>query len=159
MMMRKILWMVLVVLLIFTSLLSYTYVQAIQPLKKLEKEATSIALRETGIVTVDGFEAFNGLDTIWVVKGKNNKGESLIVWISEKDKKITIKRENEGLSSKAAIKKVKELSKPKKILDVRLGMEKGIPLWEIYYLSDDDLINYYHIDFETGEWIKKIENL
>jgi uncharacterized protein YpmB len=159
MMMKKFLWMIVVVLLICSSLLSYSYVQAIQPLKELEREATNIALRETGIVEVDGFESFNGLETIWVVKGKNQKGESLIVWISESDKKITIKRADEGLSSKAAIAKVKQLSNPKEVLDVRLGMEKGIPLWEIYYLSDDDLINYYHIDFETGEWIKKIENL
>jgi uncharacterized protein YpmB len=38
-------------------------------------------------------------------------------------------------------------------------MEKNRPLWEIYYRSEGDLINYYYVDFETGKWWKKIENL
>ena len=38
-------------------------------------------------------------------------------------------------------------------------MENDIPLWEIYYRSENNLINYYYVHFLTGEWLKKIENL
>jgi uncharacterized protein YpmB len=130
-----------------------------KPLKSSEDKAIKIALEETDIMSIDGFEEYHGLENVLVVKGKNKSGESLIAWISENKEDITVKKETDGINAKDAIKKVEQLSEPTKILDVRLGMEKGIPLWEIYYLSDSNLINYYHLDFETGEWLKKIENL
>jgi uncharacterized protein YpmB len=158
-MMRKFIWIFLILFLIISSLLSYTYIQAMKPLKVSEKMAMKIALEETNLVSIDDFEEYHGLESVFVVKGKNNKGESLIAWIPEDKEELTVRKEKDGITEKDAIKKVEQLGKPSKIMDVRLGMEKGIPLWEIYYLSDSNLINYYHVDFETGEWLKKIENL
>jgi uncharacterized protein YpmB len=158
-MMKKIIWLIIVLFLIISTLLTYTYVQAIKPLENAEKKAVKIALKETELVSVNDFEQYNGLESVWIVKGKNKKGDSLIVWIPEDRNEITVREESDGIKAKDAIKKVEHLSEPKKIIDVRLGMEKGVPLWEIYYLSDSDLINYYHLDFETGDWLKKIENL
>jgi uncharacterized protein YpmB len=130
-----------------------------KPLNDSEELAVKIALKETDLVSIDNFEEYHGLESVMVVKGKNKKGESFIVWIPEDKEEVMVKREADGITKKDAIKKVEQLSDPTKIMDVRLGMEKGIPLWEIYYLSDSNLINYYHVDFETGEWLKKIENL
>lgn len=158
-MMRKFLWIFLVLFLLISLLLSYTYIQAMKPLKRSEEKAIKIALEETDLVSIDDFEEYHGLENVLVVKGKNNRGESLIAWIPENMEEITVRKEADGIKAKDAIKKVEQLSEPSKIMDVRLGMEKGIPLWEIYYLSDSNLINYYHVDFETGEWLKKIENL
>jgi uncharacterized protein YpmB len=158
--MRKIIWIIIVFLLIITSLLTVSYIQAMKPLNLAKEEAERIALGSTDIVSVDAFEEYHGMETIWVVKGKNKEGVSLIVWIPESnDDELIVKKEADGIKAKDAVMKVKQLSEPKKIMDVRMGMEKGIPLWEIYYLSESNLINYYHIDFETGEWLKKIENL
>jgi uncharacterized protein YpmB len=70
-----------------------------------------------------------------------------------------MKKAKSGLSKDEAIQKLLQEQKPKKIISVRLGMEKNIPLWEIYYRSENNLINYYYVHFETGEWLKKIENL
>jgi uncharacterized protein YpmB len=158
-MMKKLLWVFLVLFLMILSLLSYTYIQAMQPLKSSEEKAIEIALEETDLVSIDDFEEYHGLESVLVVKGKNKSGESMIAWIPENVDEITVRKEADGIKAKDAIKKVEQLSEPSKIIDVRLGMEKGIPLWEIYYLSDSNLINYYHVDFETGEWLKKIENL
>lgn len=158
-MMRKFLWIFLAMFLFISSLLSYTYIQAMKPLKNSEDKAIKIVLEETDIISIEDFEEYHGLESVLVVKGKNKRGESLIAWIPENKEELAVIKEADGIKAKEAIKKVQQLSKPSKILDVRLGMEKGIPLWEIYYLSDSNLINYYHVDFETGEWLKKIENL
>jgi uncharacterized protein YpmB len=94
-----------------------------------------------------------------VIEGKNKKGEKIITWIPLKTKQVVVLKASSGLSKEQAIKKLEETKSPKKIISVRLGMEKMIPFWEIYYLSDNNLINYYYINFKTGEWLKKIENL
>ena len=45
------------------------------------------------------------------------------------------------------------------IISVKLGIENGVPLWEIHSRTKGDLLNYHAVVFETGEWLKKIENL
>ncbi|AIE60515.1 peptidase propeptide and ypeb domain protein [Bacillus methanolicus MGA3] len=135
------------------------YLNAVKPVKAAEEKAVKIAKEKTNLKSVRGFSLYNGLEPYDVIWGENSKGEKIIVWISEKDKKVTVKKEKDGISKQDAIKKLKEEKNPKKILDVRLGMLKNRPAWEIYYLSENDLINYYYVDFETGEWLTKIENL
>lgn len=158
-MMKKLLVGFVVLLLIFVGVLLNTYIQAIKPFNNAKQDAIEIAKAKTDIVVVDDFQLFHGIESVSILKGTNKKGEHIIVWIPKNSEDIMVKKEANGISEKNAIKKVKQLSNPKKIIDVRLGMEKGIPLWEIYYLSDSNLINYYHLDFESGEWLKKIENL
>lgn len=157
--MKRYIWLFLILFIIIIVFISNVYVQSVKPLNRAEQKAVKIALQETRMETVEDFELYHGLESVSIVKGKNKNGEKLIVWIPENGKNLVVKKEKNGVTEKEAINKVKQLSNPKKIVDVRLGMEKGIPLWEIYYLSESNLINYYYVDFETGEWLKKIENL
>lgn len=148
---------VLVILII--GILFKVYVTAVAPVKAAEIKAVNLAKDKTQLSEVDAFHLYNGLETVNVIEGKNKKGEKIIVWIPEKSKRVIMKKAKSGLSKEEAIQKLLQEQKPKKIISVRLGMEKNIPLWEIYYRSENNLINYYYVHFETGEWLKKIENL
>jgi len=135
------------------------YHTAVKSVNKAENKSISLAKNSSALSEVDDFHIYNGIDTVNVIEGKNKQGKKLIVWIPEKSKKVIVKKASSGLSKQQAVDKLLQEKKPKEIISVRLGMEKNIPLWEIYYRSDNNLINYYYIDFETGEWLKKIENL
>ncbi len=148
-----------VLILIMSGILVKVYVQAFEPVKAAEKKAVALAEKKVHFSHVQDFHIYNGIETVYVIEGKNKKGEKIIVWIPEKNKQVIVKKANSGLSKQQAIQKLEESKNPKKIVSVRLGMEKMIPFWEIYYLSDNNLINYYYIHFQTGEWLKKIENL
>lgn len=147
------------VLMIILGLFVNVYLNAVKPVKAAEEKAVTAARNETGIKQVNDFQLYNGLKSYYVIWGEDSKGEPVIVWVPEKEGDIIVKKENDGLSRQDAVSKLYDEKKPKKILDVRLGMLKNRPAWEIYYLSDNDLINYYYVDFETGEWLTKIENL
>ncbi|MDP4083850.1 MAG: DUF5590 domain-containing protein [Bacillota bacterium] len=135
------------------------YITAMAPIKSAEQNAISFAEKKAYIKKVTNYQLYHGLETVDVVEGTNKRGEKIIVWIPEKSKKVIVKRANSGLSKAEAIQKVVSLKHPEKIVAVRLGMEKNTPLWEIYYLSNHNLINYYYISFESGEWLRNIENL
>jgi len=110
---------------------------------------------------VTDFTLYNGTNSYYIVKGTNQSGEKLIAWIpeEEKERKIIVRNEEDGISKEAAIDKLYQSKEPDEVVSVKLGMENQIPLWEIYYRSNDKLINYYYIDFKTGEWLKDIQNL
>jgi uncharacterized protein YpmB len=154
-------WIIFLALfvLVILGLFIKVYFTSVEPVKAAEKKAVTLANEKVQISEVQDFHIYNGLEAVYVIEGKNKKGEKIIVWIPEKTKKVFVKRAKDGLSKEEAIQKLLQEKNPKKIISVRLGMEKDIPLWEIYYRSENNLINYYYVHFETGEWLKKIENL
>ncbi|MBT2701524.1 DUF5590 domain-containing protein [Bacillus sp. ISL-40] len=154
-------WIIFIVIFIVVifGLLIKVYFTSVEPVKSAEKKAVALANKEISIKEVEDFHIYNGIETVNVIEGKSNKGEKIIVWIPEKSKKVYVEKAKDGLSKEEAIQKLLQEKSPKKVISVRLGMEKNIPLWEIYYRSNNNLINYYYVHFDTGEWLKKIENL
>jgi uncharacterized protein YpmB len=135
------------------------YFSAVNPVKAAEKKAVKLANESIQINEVQDFHIYNGIETVNVIEGNSKSGEKIIVWIPEKSKQVFVRKAKDGLSKEEAVQKLLQEKSPKKIISVRLGMEKNIPLWEIYYRSQNNLINYYYVHFDTGEWLKKIENL
>lgn len=157
--MKKIIVIILIIIAVIIGLSSYIYLQSVEPLKKAEKEAIRIAKEETKLTEAEDFTLYNGQETYYIVKGKDENGTNIYVWIPEKEGRIIVRKQADGVSKQEAINKLKQEKNPQEIISVRLGMEKNTPLWEIYYRSKGDLINYYYVDFNTGKWLKNIENL
>ncbi|XJZ26017.1 DUF5590 domain-containing protein [Bacillota bacterium Lsc_1132] len=157
--MKKWILIFIVFVVVLLGVFAKVYFTAREPVKAAEKKAIAMAEKKVKLAEVNDFHLYHGLETVDVIEGKNSKGEKIIVWIPEKSQKVIVKNAKSGLSKADAIQKLMQEKNPKKIVSVRLGMEKNIPFWEIYYLSDNNLINYYYVHFQTGEWLKKIENL
>ncbi|WP_077914549.1 DUF5590 domain-containing protein [Listeria grandensis] len=126
--------------------------------------------KETALARIDGkvdlkeqkdFYLYNGANGVYyVLTGKNSKGKNIIAWVPKSKKgTVVVKYAADGISKEDAIAKVKQEKNPVKILNVTLGMDKGVPIWEVSYLDKANNLNYYDLDFETGEWYRAIENL
>lgn len=148
-----------IVLIILVSTVLFIYFNAVNPIQLSEEKAIKIAKAEAPITVVDDFYQYNGTESFYVVQGKNNKGASIIVWISEEDGKTIYKNASDGITRQQAVNKAMEEIGSNEIIYVKLGMENGIPLWEIHSRSNDNQLNYHSLSFQTGEWLKKIENL
>ncbi|KZE66212.1 hypothetical protein AWM68_07530 [Fictibacillus phosphorivorans] len=126
----------------------YSGVQA-KPAKK-EAEAVEIAKREKNLVSITNVDHFFKNETYYVVEGKNKNGTDMIVWVGE-DEEVTSEIAKKGLSEKQILDFVRTNYDAKEIVDSRLGMEDGIPLWEVVYYDDQDRYTYYYGYFETGK--------
>jgi uncharacterized protein YpmB len=157
--MKKILLFLVVFIVICVGVFIKVYVSAQAPLNAAEEKAISLAKEKVELKEVEDFHIYHGTETVSVLEGKNKKGENIIVWIPEKSKKVIVDKRKNGISKEDAVNRLLDEKNPEKIISVKLGMENNIPLWEIHYRSENNLINYYYVDFKTGEWLKKIENL
>ena len=45
------------------------------------------------------------------------------------------------------------------VLEARLGLLNGEPVWEVNYRMSNQRIGYYYISAKNGKWIKDIENI
>lgn len=158
---KKWLWISGFVILMVIGVSLFIYMKAMEPLNEAEEMATNIAKEEASIETVQNFSIYNGTQTYYIIQGKASNGKNMIVWIPEKEKnrKIVVKEAKKGVSQEEAKRIVEREKSPQEIKSVKLGMENNIPLWEIYYSSNEDSISYYYIDFDTGKMLKDIENL
>jgi uncharacterized protein YpmB len=147
------------VVIIIITISTIIYLNAIQPLKSAEEKAIEIAMAETPLTVVDEFNIYNGEETYYVLQGKNEDGTKLIVWVPEEKGKLMVKKASDGITKKQAIDTVSAEIATDSIITVKLGMEKGIPLWEVHSRTKGHLLNYYSVEFKTGKWLKKIENL
>lgn len=146
-------------MLILFGISTKVYLKAREPVNQAETKALELAQKKIKLSEVDDFHLYHGNETINIIEGKNQKGDKVIVWIPEKSNKVIVRKAKSGLTKEEAIQQLLKRRNPQKIIAARLGMEKNIPYWEIYYLSGDHLINYYCVDFKTGEMLKRIENL
>src|SRR5690606_10332523 len=117
-----------------------------KPVNAAEEIAVQKAKKETNLEQVEDFHLYHGMETYYVISGKNSKGKKIFVWVPEEKGDIIVRNQSDGITKQEAVKKLKEEHESHEIMSVRLGMEKNIPLWEIHYRSEGDLINYYYVD-------------
>ncbi|OCA90331.1 hypothetical protein A8F94_00025 [Bacillus sp. FJAT-27225] len=158
--MKKIILFLLLFLLVAIGLSAWIYSNAIESVKAVEKKVVPLAKEKAGIERHSRFQLYNGFDkTTYVIEGKNNKGEEIIAWFPENSEKVTVRKISDGVSEKEAIRIVTEEMKPSEIHSIKLGMYKNIPIWEVSYSIGNDQLNYYLVNFDTGEYVTKILNL
>ena len=155
-------WIISMVLLlvVLTGFSIFIYIEARKPMENAKMLAIQKAREAASLQTTEKFYLYHGSETYFVIIGDDKKKEKKVVWIPEKaDEEMIVKSYDKGISEEQARKKLQTEKKPKEILGIHLGMEKNIPIWEISYLDKNDRLNYYYIDFATGDWWRKIENL
>lgn len=148
---------------IVLGILINVYLNATEPVKEAEAKAVEIAARETSLDDFSNFQLYSGEETYYVLLGKNAREQDVYVWISEKNHKVQTRIAKKGITKKEALNKLYEEKNPEEIIEVRLGMARvkktDRPAWEIFYRNDSDTLNYYYVDFDTGEKLRAIDNL
>jgi uncharacterized protein YpmB len=158
-------WVLLSILMlaIVMGIMINVYLNATEPVKAAEEKAELIASKETDLTDFSDFHLYSGEETYFVMTGKNSDHEDVYVWIDEKNNDLLTRKAKNGITKKEALNKLYEEKNPREIIEVRLGMARihktDRPAWEIYYRNNSDTINYYYVDFDTGEKLRAIDNL
>ena len=161
--MKKWILLSILMIVIITGILINVYLNATEPVKAAERKAVEIASEEANLTDFSNFSLYSGEETYYVMKGKNSEQEEVYVWINEKNREILTRNVKNGITKEEALNKLYEEKNPRQIIEVRLGMARihktDRPAWEIYYRNNSDTINYYYVDFDTGEKLRAIDNL
>ncbi|KKI88757.1 hypothetical protein WQ54_30075 [Bacillus sp. SA1-12] len=120
------------------------------------EQSKTLALEQGKLSAVGTVETYYGQEKYHVMTGKNSKGDKVYAWVlqSEKNQKVIIKKQSSGISKNQAITAVQEEYNPAKIIDVKLGMDEGIPIWEVKYLDESKRYTFDLVNFYDGEIVK-----
>lgn len=120
-----------------------------QPFVSAKEKAVAVAKEYVQLKTVEDVQLYNGKETYYSLKGKDNQHQSVFVLVPENASDILVYREDAGISSKEAEAVAKE-NGATAVERIILGYMDGKPLWEVKSGTA-----YYLIEFETGQLVKK----
>ncbi|KIL48903.1 hypothetical protein KP77_21140 [Jeotgalibacillus alimentarius] len=93
-----------------------------------------------------------------VVEGTSDGVEKLF-FLPENGEEPVIIDAADGVDQEQVLNMLEADDNPQKILSSKIGMEPVGAVWEVIYEDEDELLNYYYVKFESGEWWRTIRNL
>lgn len=150
-------WGIIVLLFFFVVIWQAVsvYRAAMAPKETLIAKAEQRAVEEANLSHVQAANTYYGEKAYVVVEGTDEKGTKKIVWVPAKGGHIVVKRTKSGITKQEAIEKLNADRQPKQIISAKLGMEKGVPLWELTYIEQDNRYSFYYLSFEDGAFLKR----
>lgn len=133
--------------------------KSVSPLKQARAETIDLAERKADLVEADDFYWYNGNETYLTVTGRNSVDEEIIVIVKQEGGSLEVVNQADSFSKGDAIRKVVELESPVRILEARIGIHEGLPIWEISFRQENGRIGYTMFSLKTGEWIRTIKNI
>jgi uncharacterized protein YpmB len=131
------------------------YDAALEPKQFAESKAMKRAASEVNFINIEEIYTYFGDQAYVVIVGTNSEKEKVAAWVPEKTDNVIVKKIKSGVSKQEAIAKLKAERNPKEIVSAKLGMEKGVPLWELTYVDDDNRYSFYYLSFEDGTFLKR----
>ncbi|MFV0557025.1 MAG: DUF5590 domain-containing protein [Enterococcus sp.] len=135
------------------------YVRATRPMRQAEAETTAIAKKYADITTVDQFYWFNREKTYFSVTGTTAKGQEAAVIVPKAGEKVTVLDLSEGFTEEEARAQITSSYAQEEVQTAKLGMYDDQPCWEVVTKTSTAELNYYLLDFKSGEEIKKVTNI
>ncbi|MFC7370545.1 DUF5590 domain-containing protein [Fictibacillus iocasae] len=126
------------------------YMEVKSGLHEESDKAEKAAIREFNLVRITKSEHFYKNEAYEVVEGVDRSGRKMIVWVDSKGR-ATAQPADSGLNEKEIKEAVRSKYGNVEIIDARLGMEDGQPLWEVVYTDRSGRYTFYYGYFENGK--------
>jgi uncharacterized protein YpmB len=144
------------ILIIAAWVFASTYSAAREQYMDGHEESKELALEKGKLSKIETIETYNGQIKYHVMSGENNNNEKVYVWVpqTKKNETVIVKKQSSGITEEQAIAKVNQAYNPANIVDVKLGMDEGIPIWEVKYRDKSERYTFDFVNFYDGEIIK-----
>ncbi|HET7615475.1 MAG TPA: DUF5590 domain-containing protein [Bacillales bacterium] len=145
---------VVLIALVIKGVVLYHGVESRQ--QQIKKHAITEAKRKYDVKQVIKATTYRGTHAYVVVLGIDKNGKKTYVWLPRDKGKAYVKPASEGWSRQKVVNYVASKLDPKKIIDIRPGIEENIPVWEIVFIDHNGRYTFYYLRFDGQDWVKNI---
>ncbi|MBU8907285.1 cell wall elongation regulator TseB-like domain-containing protein [Desertibacillus haloalkaliphilus] len=151
-------WMLIssIVIIVVIVISSYFFYQSVrEPLIVEQEKARHYLINEGVLETIETMDFYHGTHTYYVAKGYDSNQKEKIVWVDEGLEETFTRTGQDGLSEDDVRQLVSDELNVAKLISIRIGIEKRIPVYEVTYLDEDDRYSYYYMTFDDGTFMKR----
>ncbi len=151
-----ILFIIIVLILSGVWIFTSTYLKAREDYESGHKESKKFAIENANLSAISQINTFSADKKYHVITGENSNDEPVYAWISNvnKEREIIVKKQSSGITKEEALERVYQEHNPSEIISVQLGMDEGVPIWEVKYQDESDRYTFDFVNFYDGEIIK-----
>lgn len=137
-------------------ILTSSYLTAREQYEEGHEQSRQFAIKEANLKTIDEIKTYSADQRYHVITGTNSENQKVYAWISniDKEKKILVKKQSSGITKEEALETVYQEHNPAEIISVQLGMDEGIPIWEVKYQDESERYTFDFVNFYDGKIIK-----
>lgn len=155
---RKSLLFIIVLLLSVICTFSIIFYRSQSKFLSVQDEALKKVRETVDLREVNKFYWFNTEETYYSFEGKTADNiEVYVVLRSDTNEVLTLNKAEVVNEEEARAITVQD-KQPKQVMQARLGMIDGEPVWEVNYKTDSGM-GYYYLSARTGQWIRDISNI
>jgi len=133
--------------------------RSLAPYNQAKAEATTLAQDRANLAEADEFYWYNGNETFFTVTGVDTEGTPIIVIVQQDGGAVEVIAQEEAITEQTAIEQTISRENPQEILEARIGMYNGNPIWEVSFKQGNDNLGYAIFSLTSGEWIRTIKNI
>ncbi|KHF40301.1 cell wall elongation regulator TseB-like domain-containing protein [Halalkalibacter okhensis] len=151
-------WIIIIVIIsasLLTGLSVYAYQTIREPLLHHYDQAENYVVGQSLLQTVMNVTYYHGTDAYYVFNGLDDDGEETLVWVSDDFDFQHVQRASDGITREEAIAIVQRDEEVSRIEATKLGFERGLPVYEITYFTNENRKGYYYVTFEDGTFMKR----
>ena len=145
-------WTIIIVLILLISIgyIVASYLVGMDYKKSAEEKATTFAINQGGLVTVDEYYLYHGDEAYSVVVGEDEKGIEQVLWIPKDLEKNKVKkmRFEDAVTKEEILNKVTQEYQPVEIVSVKIGMKNDNPIWEVTHKDEKGNLIYTDYDLK-----------
>ncbi|NEU31192.1 hypothetical protein GN156_10410 [bacterium LRH843] len=152
-------WIVTCSLIFFLVLIGvsvYAYQSIQMPLYDQFDRASAYATANE-LTMINHIDYYYGTEAYYIVNGKNEENEEVIFWINEDFTSHHVEKSTDGITSEKALAIVQKEVNIARVLSVRLGIERDLPIYEVTYINDQNSQGYYYLTFRDGTFMKRYQ--
>lgn len=135
------------------------YVRSTSPLRTVRAEAIKIAENKASVTSVSQFYWDRQRTSYLTVAGTTKDKQKVYVLIHQQTGKITLLKQNSGLTANEAEAQAISRFSPQKIISIGLSKKKNNVVWDVGYRTKSGKLGYVTYDFQTGDQLASIRNL
>lgn len=128
----------------------------ITPHAEEQDQAAAKAKKQYDFKKVFEVSDYHGSRDYHVIEAINDKGKKVFAWMPDGKGKSFVKAAGDGWSKDKVKQHVEQKLHPKKLIDIQLGVEDQVPLWEVVYRDQNNRYTFYYLRFEDGVWYRNI---
>ncbi len=153
--MKKWLTFSLAICLVITILATaFAYHVVRSPINEGFQKARSFSY-DIGMNEIAAIDYYFGTEAYYVVEGLDENGEEAILWIREDFSFYDLARKADGITREEALSILEREEQFETVKSIKLGYERGLPIYEIVYETLDERLGYYYVTFTDGTFMKK----
>ena len=156
---RKSMFILLLTLFLLFLAGAQIFLMSVDPKIKKRNEALTLMAPKVEFSKVTKFYWFNNDKTYYTIMGEDTEGKAIYAITPEEGGEVTILQQSAVVNEEEARSITAQAKPDVEVLEARMGILNGEPVWEVNYRMNNQRIGYYYISAQNGQWIKDIENI